>query len=131
MTLTRTRNRPIRAMSWRSALNRERRSISLAAVPKRRREIKAFHVTGYTYEEIANRLGLRYARVNALMVEDNAAIRREHTRVAPELQPRSDRATRLRDLEDRFESPRSPLTTARSTSRSTRPVRLRAMGESD
>jgi DNA-directed RNA polymerase specialized sigma24 family protein len=71
----------------------------LAAVPRRRREVKALHVTGYTYVEIGKRLGLGHTRVNALIVEANAAIRKEHNRVGPDLQPRSDRATRMRELE--------------------------------
>ena len=71
----------------------------LAAVPARRRQVKAMHITGYTYEEIAVRMGLGHARVNALITEANAAIRRENSRVAPEQQPRTDRAERLRDLE--------------------------------
>jgi DNA-directed RNA polymerase specialized sigma24 family protein len=41
----------------------------LAAVPERRREAKALHVTGYTYDEIAERLGLGHARVNTLVAE--------------------------------------------------------------
>ena len=71
----------------------------LSAVPARRREVKAMHITGYTYAEIATRMGLGHARVNALITEANAAIRRENGRVAPEQQPRTDRAERLRDLE--------------------------------
>jgi DNA-directed RNA polymerase specialized sigma24 family protein len=71
----------------------------LAAVSERRRLVKAMHVTGYSYEEIAGRMGLGPARVNALITEANAAIRREHARVAPEQQPRTERAERLRALE--------------------------------
>ena len=39
----------------------------LAAVPERRREAKALQVTGYSYEEIGERLGLGHTRVNALV----------------------------------------------------------------
>ena len=72
----------------------------LAAVPERRREAKALQVTGYSYEEIGERLGLGHTRVNALVAEANAAIRREHSRVAPDQQPRSPRAARLQELEE-------------------------------
>jgi DNA-directed RNA polymerase specialized sigma24 family protein len=72
----------------------------LAAVPARRREAKALQVTGFKYEEIGSRLGLGLARVNALLAEADAAIRKEHGRVAPERQPRSPRAARLAELEE-------------------------------
>ena len=44
-------------------------------------------------------MGINTARVNALITEANRAIRQEHSRIAPEQQPRTDRAGRLRDLE--------------------------------
>jgi hypothetical protein len=72
----------------------------LAAVPERRREAKALQITGFTYDEIGDRLGIGHTRVNALVAEANAAIRREHRRVAPEQQPRSARAARLHELEE-------------------------------
>ena len=62
--------------------------------------MKALHVTGFKYEEIGERLGLSYTRVNRLVTEANAAIRRERERVAPterlDAPPRGDR---LQDLE--------------------------------
>ncbi|HEU0304242.1 MAG TPA: hypothetical protein VFR32_06650 [Gaiellaceae bacterium] len=47
---------------------------SLAAVPERRRQVKALQITGLSYAEIGERLGLGYTRVNALVTEANAAI---------------------------------------------------------
>lgn len=47
----------------------------LAAVPERRRQVKALQVTGLTYAEIGGELGLSYTRVNQLLVEANAARR--------------------------------------------------------
>jgi hypothetical protein len=72
----------------------------LAAVPERRRHAKALHVMGYTYDEIGDLIGLGHTRANALVTEANMAMRSEHLRVAPEQQPRSPRAARLRELED-------------------------------
>jgi DNA-directed RNA polymerase specialized sigma24 family protein len=72
----------------------------LAAVPDRRREVKALHVTGFKYEEIGERLGLSYTRVNQLVTEANAAIRRERERVAPtERLDAPARGDRLQKLE--------------------------------
>jgi len=54
----------------------------LAAVPDRRRRVKALQVTGFTYAEIGERLGLGYTRVNAPVTEANAAIHEERERAA-------------------------------------------------
>jgi hypothetical protein len=71
----------------------------LAAVPERRRQAKALQVMGYSLDEIGQLLGRSHTLANALVAEANAAMRREHLRVAPEQQPRSARAARLRELE--------------------------------
>ena len=71
---------------------------ALAAVPERRREVKALWVTGFKYEEIQDKLGLSYTSVNRLMTEANHAIQKERLRAAPrEVTP--VRAARLQELE--------------------------------
>jgi DNA-directed RNA polymerase specialized sigma24 family protein/predicted RNase H-like HicB family nuclease len=72
----------------------------LAVVPDRRREVEALQVTGLKYEEIGERLGLSYTRVNWLVTEANAAIRRERERLAPtERLDAPPRGHRLQELE--------------------------------
>jgi RNA polymerase sigma factor (sigma-70 family) len=71
----------------------------LSAVPERRRQAKALHVMGYSYEEIREALGISHTRVHQLIAEANAAMRREQLRIGPD-QPRSPRAARLRELEE-------------------------------
>ena len=56
---------------------------------------------GYKYEEIRDVLGISLTRVNQLITEANVAMRREQERIGPEQQPRSPRAARLRELEER------------------------------
>jgi hypothetical protein len=73
----------------------------LSAVPERRRQAKALHVMGYSYDEIREELGISRTRVNQLIAEANATMRREQFRIAAEQQPRSPRAARLRELEER------------------------------
>jgi RNA polymerase sigma factor (sigma-70 family) len=72
---------------------------ALAAVPERRREVKALWVTGFKYEEIKERLGLTYTRVNRLMTEANHAIQKERLREAPQREAMPARAARLQELE--------------------------------
>jgi RNA polymerase sigma factor (sigma-70 family) len=65
--------------------SRLRRALgALAHVPERRRQVKALHVTGYTYDEIGERLGMRYTRVNALIAEANRTIRAEWEKADPQ-----------------------------------------------
>ena len=70
---------------------------SLAAVPDRRGQVKALQVTGFTYVEIGERLGLGHTRVT----EANAAIRKERERLAPARSSAPARAQRLEELQDR------------------------------
>jgi RNA polymerase sigma factor (sigma-70 family) len=72
----------------------------LAKVPERRRQAKALHVIGLSYAEIGELLGINFTNVNRLITEANAIIREEHARQAPEHEPRSARAIRLRELEE-------------------------------
>ena len=72
---------------------------ALAAVPERRREVKALWVTGFKYEEIQDQLGLTYTRVNRLMTEANHAIQKERLRAAPPREAVPVRAARLQELE--------------------------------
>ncbi|HEX5782745.1 MAG TPA: hypothetical protein VFX80_12530, partial [Solirubrobacteraceae bacterium] len=70
-----------------------------ATVPERRREIKALQIIGFTYDEIGERLGLSYTRVNALATEANDAIRAELHRRRLERPHSSTRVERLSQLE--------------------------------
>jgi DNA-directed RNA polymerase specialized sigma24 family protein len=56
----------------------------LSAVPERRRQAKAFHVMGYSYDESRGVLGISLTRVNQLIAEANAAMRREQLRIGPD-----------------------------------------------
>ena len=74
---------------------------ALAEVPKRRRDLKALQITGFSYEEICAMRGLSYTRVNAILNEANKILREQQgreARVAAEVSPR---AARLHELEDR------------------------------
>jgi RNA polymerase sigma factor (sigma-70 family) len=71
----------------------------LAQVPESRRSAKALQVTGFTYAEIAEALGVSYSRVNHYIDDANAIIREIYARTAPEHVPRTPRAVRLRQLE--------------------------------
>ena len=71
----------------------------LAAVPERRRVVKAMQVTGLKYEEIQSRFGLTYTQVNRLMTEANQAIQKERQRIAPRRDGMPPRAVRLQELE--------------------------------
>jgi hypothetical protein len=57
------------------------------------------HVAGFTYDEIAAKLGIGRARVNHLIREANAAIQAEQARITGSDVPRSRRAARLSALE--------------------------------
>ena len=63
--------------------------------------MKALQVTGFTYVEIGERLGLGHTRVNALVTEANAAIRKERERLAPARSAAPARAQRLEELQER------------------------------
>src|SRR3954453_1981363 len=71
----------------------------LAQVPEARRSAKGLHVTGFTYAEIAELLGISHTRVNHYIDDANAIMREMHARSAPEQVPRTPRAVRLRQLE--------------------------------
>jgi RNA polymerase sigma factor (sigma-70 family) len=72
----------------------------LATLPERRRRAMEMHVAGFTYDEIAAKLGIGRARVNHLIREANAAIQAEHARITGNDVPRSRRAARLSALEN-------------------------------
>ncbi|MGH2944915.1 MAG: sigma-70 family RNA polymerase sigma factor [Solirubrobacteraceae bacterium] len=72
---------------------------ALGRVPDRRRQVKALHVTGFSYDEIGERLDLSYTRVNRLITEANAVIREEQGRSAAVNPDQSARAARLDELE--------------------------------
>jgi RNA polymerase sigma factor (sigma-70 family) len=74
---------------------------ALSKVPERRRRAKALSITGFTYEEIARKLGLSHTRVNQLLTEANRVLREEQGRAAIAAEPsrRPQRAVRLDQLE--------------------------------
>jgi hypothetical protein len=72
----------------------------MAKVPDRRRLVKALAVTGLSYDEIGEKLGLTYTRVNRLMTEANAVIREEQARSGRVELTQSARAARLAELEE-------------------------------
>jgi transcriptional regulator with XRE-family HTH domain len=69
-------------------------------VPEARRSAKALQITGFTYAEIAELLGLSRTRVNHYINDANAIMRETHARSLPENVPRIPRAIRLRQLEN-------------------------------
>ncbi len=83
---------------WRHAEAREALEM-LAKVPERRRRALALHVSGLTYDEIAAELGVSRTRVNHLVAEANAAIRKGREQAERPLRHQSDRALRLEQLE--------------------------------
>jgi RNA polymerase sigma factor (sigma-70 family) len=73
---------------------------ALAKVPERRRLVKALHVTGFNYQEIAEMRGLSFTRVNQLLGEANRVLRDEQSRVeVASVIAQSPRAARLDQLE--------------------------------
>jgi len=53
----------------------------LSKVPDRRRRALELHVSGLSYDEIAGALGISHTRVNHLITEANAAIRKGREQV--------------------------------------------------
>jgi DNA-directed RNA polymerase specialized sigma24 family protein len=72
-----------------------------ATVPERRREAKALFVTGFTYVEIQEQLGLTYTRVNHLISEANKAVHTERLRAGRLDVEGPPKARRLRELESK------------------------------
>lgn len=71
---------------------------AFAKVPERRRSVKALQVTGFSYDEIAEKTGLSTTRINHMLTEANAVVRDEQSRLAVDRSP-SARAERLHTIE--------------------------------